>query len=436
MTLSSHGSVSATSAKRVLVIAGDVLPLPGLPTTGAGLRAWALGQGLRSHGHNVTFAMNRLATNAGDFKPTDDVVLYENDKLPDLVSQFKSDILLFQHWPLVNYLRERHENTIIDFHGPWLLESLFRIGGEVVDFYAKKLQALVKADYFTCAGERQRNYFYAWLEMAGFDLRDLPIQVVPFALSPELPRHEFPRDMTFVYGGVFLPWQSPTLGLRVLLDELERSQTAKFHFFGGKHPICPVPVGEYQHVLTMLQRSSQTTMFPMTQHRELIEHYRNASVAWDLMSHNCERGMAITSRTVEYMWAGLPVVYNDYAELSEHIRHYNAGWLVNPENADDIRRVVQEILRSPEEVRQRGENAQRLVRDKFTWDKAAEPLHRFALCPKAPRRFPNVHAPSISLRQEVLDRLKLRVRRFPVTYKIARLVWKAGRKGVSLCKRP
>jgi len=35
---------------RILVISGDILPYPGFPTTGAGLRAWGLAKGLESRG--------------------------------------------------------------------------------------------------------------------------------------------------------------------------------------------------------------------------------------------------------------------------------------------------------------------------------------------------------------------------------------------------
>ena len=47
--------------KKVLVVSGDVLPLPNYPTSGAGLRAWGIGQGLRSHGFEVVFAMPQVA---------------------------------------------------------------------------------------------------------------------------------------------------------------------------------------------------------------------------------------------------------------------------------------------------------------------------------------------------------------------------------------
>ena len=42
---------------RIQVISGQPLPLPGCPTTGAGLRTWSLGEGLKQHGFEVVYSL-------------------------------------------------------------------------------------------------------------------------------------------------------------------------------------------------------------------------------------------------------------------------------------------------------------------------------------------------------------------------------------------
>ena len=42
--------------RRIAVLTTDPLPVPGSPTTGAGLRAWGLAEGLRARGHDVAIA--------------------------------------------------------------------------------------------------------------------------------------------------------------------------------------------------------------------------------------------------------------------------------------------------------------------------------------------------------------------------------------------
>jgi glycosyltransferase involved in cell wall biosynthesis len=291
---------------------------------------------------------------------------------------------------------------------------------------------LARADFFTCPGERQRNYFYGWLALAGFDLRQIPIAVVPFSLSPELPNHEYPDELQFVYGGVFLPWQNPGVGLRILLEELEAAGQGRLHFFGGKHPCLFMPEKTFEGVQALLQSSRRATVLAAVPRTELLERYCRASAAWDLMPHNCERGMAITSRTIEYLWTGLPVVYNNYAELAESIRDYDAGWLVDPDDEGAIRATARAVLADPDAVRRKGQNAQRLVRERFTWTKAVEPLDHFIRHPTPPRRFADrpFLVPGIGRfpggLSYLIQRIEVRLRRFPRAHCFLSRIAKSG----------
>jgi hypothetical protein len=102
----------------------------------------------------------------------------------------------------------------------------------------------------------------------------------------------------------------------------------------------------------------------------------------DVMQRNPERELAFTTRTVEYMWCGLPVIHHDYDELSDLIREYEAGWTVDPADRAALDRVVAEILAKPAEAARRGRNAQRLVRERLTWDRTAESLDYFVRHPR------------------------------------------------------
>jgi hypothetical protein len=114
----------------------------------------------------------------------------------------------------------------------------------------------------------------------------------------------------------------------------------------------------------------------------LLACYASAHVAVDVMQRNSERELAFTTRTVEYLWCGVPVLYHDYAELSDYIREYEAGWLVNPEDADAVRHTLRHIFDHPEEVAARSRNAQRLVRERLTWDNTITPLDSFVRLPR------------------------------------------------------
>jgi hypothetical protein len=114
----------------------------------------------------------------------------------------------------------------------------------------------------------------------------------------------------------------------------------------------------------------------------MLAAYLSASVAFDLMAPNPERELAFTTRTVEYLWCGLPVIYNNYAELAEYISAYDAGWIVDACDSEAIRNVVEEVLDAPAAVAERGRNARRLIRERLNWTTAIAPLDQFCRDPR------------------------------------------------------
>src|SRR4051794_1168221 len=100
---------------RVVVLTNDVVPFHGVAATGAGLRALALGQGLRARGHDVAWAMpSDLADRAAA-----DVLPSETTRLDAFLDGLDAEILVFQHWPLAAALTRRPAAYVaIDFHGP------------------------------------------------------------------------------------------------------------------------------------------------------------------------------------------------------------------------------------------------------------------------------------------------------------------------------
>ncbi len=369
--------------KRILVISGDILPYPNFPTTGAGLRAWGIGKGLESRGHEVLLAMPRASVaNRQDVPQNIVPLLYTNQELDGFIQGHKPDIVILQHWRLASYVKKPLEiPLVIDFHGPMLLEIQFQENPLLDQLKQEKIAALHKADFFTCAGEKQRYYFESWLLMAGFDLRQEVIRTIPVSLDPELPAHTPQGEPSFVYGGMFLPWQDPVLGLTTLVECLEKKQQGFLKFFGGKHPVVAFSTAGFEKLKGQLEQSPHVQIQPMIPRAQLIQEYCRSHAAIDVMQRNAERELAFTTRTVEYLWCGLPVIYNDYAELAEYIRSYNAGWTVDPKDKEAIIAAIEDALNHPDTVAERGRNAQQLVRERLTWDKSIEPLDAFCRHP-------------------------------------------------------
>jgi glycosyltransferase involved in cell wall biosynthesis len=212
--------------------------------------------------------------------------------------------------------------------------------------------------------------------------------VIPVSLAPDSPKHAWSaQEVNFVYGGMFLPWQDPSVGLSTLVSVLESEGAGRLDFFGARHPMYPeMETPLLDELEGRLNDSPRVTVHGLWPRDRLLEHYRQSYVALDLMRRNSERELAFTTRTAEYLWCGLPVIYNDYGELTSMIRDYEAGWIVSPEDADTLRELLRKIVHDPAEIRRRSANAQRLARERLNWARTTDPLDRFCRDPIRRRR--------------------------------------------------
>jgi len=372
---------------KVLIICGDLPPFPGCPGSGAGLRAFGLGRGLQTKGHQVTWAVPREAIPPGTQPPAEVAGhLFRRPELNAFIASRKPETVIFQHWTMLFGLKPIDFPTVIDLHGPTLLETLFQGRAGLNVFQVHKVHAFRRADFFTCAGELQKHYWYPWLLLAEHDLRQEIIATVPLSLSPDLPERRTGPEPTLVYGGFYLPWQDPVWALARVVAELERRKKGRLLFFGGRHPrFQGMDSGVYDQLEAELKSSPRVEIKGVVSRKELLEHYAKATAAVDLMARNPERELAFNSRTVEYLWAGLPVIHQPWSELAGLIRDHQAGWLVEVGDEAGLGKALEELFQDPEAVAARSRNARELVRRHLTWERTIDPLDRFVRSPRIQR---------------------------------------------------
>ncbi|MCP4667878.1 MAG: glycosyltransferase family 4 protein [Deltaproteobacteria bacterium] len=410
---------------KVLVFCSDVVPLEGLGTSGGGLRSWQIIQGLQSAGLEVVYSMpwNRfLRREFKDNIPSDAAErLWTDSNQDEIIEKEKPDVIVCAK-PSTKKWAKNHEIPLaIDFHGPDLIEfeQMAKVFLPEARFSlaTRKLQSIAQGDFFTCAGRRQRYYFMAFLMMAGVDITDLEIHYMPVAMSPRLPEHTPDLDRrSIVFSGGFYPWLNPIPALRSLAEELQKKRMGHLDIYGGSHETNPEDKREFEAFRREISKNPFVTFHGFVPREEVIEQYRKAYVAFELMPGNAEREMAFTTRTVEFMWAGLPVIYNDYAELSDLIRTYKAGWLVPPTDFQALSKVIEEVLDDPHTVARASKNAQRLVRENLVYDPVIRPLAEFCKRPRFRQRSGDSHflvIPTISPRYGLIDDLYLHYRRLP-----------------------
>jgi glycosyltransferase involved in cell wall biosynthesis len=363
--------------------------MPGRSVGGGGLRAWGLGEALKGRGHDVVYSVPEVLVPEG--AEHDELRKYAFDPadLQRAVLRAEPDVLIVEQWGLATYLQDVTIPVVLDLHGSLILENAFRKHRTLTSNAAAKIKALQKADLVLCPAVRQRAYFMSWLMMSGADPRDIPIEVVPVSMPPELPERNASAEgpLELVYGGQLWPWIHPDAALQVATELLEESNAGALHLFvkdPERSEVLPHDNSTQVNARALSARileSAAVKVEGLVPHETMIERYSGAHLAVDLYARNSERELAYTTRTVEYLWCGLPVLYGDYGELSDLIVRYEAGWVVSPDDEEGIRAALQEALGDRQELARRSENARRLVQEELTWDKTIDPLDRFITDP-------------------------------------------------------
>jgi glycosyltransferase involved in cell wall biosynthesis len=387
---------------KILLISNDLMPFGRLPTSGGGLRAWQIYQGLKAHGFEVIASMpafTYLAEKCRDeIPPEQREYLWHFGTQQAIFDRVKPDAVIFtSNWDHYALPLRLSVPLIVDLHGPRYLET--KMWNRTVST-ERKVQILSAADCLLAAGKRQQLYFSGWLVQGGrVPESEQTIRYIPVSLDPALPEHLhvpqgdealYPR---FVSGGGWFPWQNQANAIFSIASAVREKNRGSIDIYGGPHerfgnsPEEDKVHAVYAKVCELAKGTPRIRVNGYVGREELIEIYRRASVAVELMQYNLERELAFTTRTVEYLWCGLPVIYNHYAELSEHIAEYDAGWTVDPEDTGSLNRVLAEIFSDPEPVMRKSGNAARLVRERFTWEKTILPLVEFL---RAPVRAPAV----------------------------------------------
>lgn len=370
--------------RTVLVITSELPPLPGAPVAGGGLRVRGLVEALRGAGHRVLISLPAaLAEKHPDLPEEYRPYLHEPETLSRIVYEAMPQVVLVEQWGLASYLDPGLPMPLaIDLHGPLTLENAFKTGSNYLSDALTKIETLGRADLLLCPGRVQKAYFLAWFLMAGASPQCPPLALVPLGMPPALPARQPGERVRVVFGGLTWPWIDPFPGLRAAAETLAERGGELALFVGpppvvADHPLYGGNRGQGKDYAAELAGLASVAWPGLKPHGELLENYATATAAFDLYAPNAERELAITTRTLEYLWCGLPVIYGDYGELAGPIREAGAGWVLDPQDVAGVRAAVASLFDDPEETARKGQAAQKLVRERYTWDRVAGPLLAF-----------------------------------------------------------
>jgi hypothetical protein len=143
-----------------------------------------------------------------------------------------------------------------------------------------------------------------------------------------------------------------------------------------------------------------------TAHPEWVEALKTATVAIDVWEPNPERTLAATTRTIEFLWAGLPVITVEGAAWSEELLATGAGWTIpaGPEGAEALHALLRDLHADPARIAAASKAATALVRGRHAPAKAAEQLTAFIADPsRPPRASASLVASMVAVREAHLD---------------------------------
>ena len=378
--------------KKVFIISNDIVPSLGMPVAAPGLRVFGLAEGLRANGAQVKTLVvkgfvERQWARFGRSVPhptaPDTEVVGAGRLSRYLQTNAPATVIIVNSNQVDNLKPIPGIKYVVDFFAPKMLEMLYHHSGEYPEEEIKalrqrKIRAIKLADAFIVNGAKKVPYFLAWMLQADRDVRNLPLEVVnmcaPLKFSGDVRASE-EGAVRFVVAGYLHSWSTLGGWVGVLERYLETPGVSldlvvPWHWSSR----------EYDHesrgdLDRLGANDSVTTHGPMA-FSEFQKFLSGVDVAIDLFEHNLEREYAMVTRSIIALACGVPVLHPPFTEVSPMIAEYDAGWLVDPADTEALEAVISGIVKDPEGLAKKKQNARALASAVIDPAVAVKPLVR------------------------------------------------------------
>lgn len=157
-------------------------------------------------------------------------------------------------------------------------------------------------------------------------------------------------------------------GIKQLIKAMEYTQNVTLHLAGDITP-----------------ESLKDELYQMPGWKNVIEYGNVPREKCNEIMSKCIAGIvtflptpnhtdAQPNKMFEYMSAGLCVIGSDFALWKEIIEKNNCGYCVNPENPEEIARVIMLAVTNLENTEKMSANALRAISEKFNWEAESKKL--------------------------------------------------------------
>jgi glycosyltransferase involved in cell wall biosynthesis len=373
---------------RVLVIANDVVPGMGIPVAAPGLRAWGTALGLRAHGHEVTVLVDeRVARIAWDSRRPDvpvpqprHVVVAPPASATDYVRTQGVEAVIVTNSNHVDVLGDLGDCRLVyDFFAPKMLELAEQAPPDkrevqLARLERRKLAALARSDAVVVNGAKKLDYVRSWLARAG--RAELPLRVMPMALPPSPPRPPADGPIQAIVSGYLQPWSqlgSWVHAIRPLLDDGRMN----LHVLLGSHWGQRGGAGRLEVPEALREIRAHPAVVDHTELRyaDFRELLSRCHLSIDVFARNPERELAMVTRSAVALSCGIPVMHVPFTEVSEIIREYGAGWLVDEDDVPGMEKVLTTVVTDPEALAATRRGAVQVAEQVLEPRAATEQLH-------------------------------------------------------------
>lgn len=377
---------------KVLMITHGTFLNPNEIVAGNSVRAFYLCMGLLENKVDIVYLYPRDLGNNGIVHDSIKIMTYGNSReFFRIIDSEKPDILFVGYWELLSLIPDNyHLPVVVDVVAPRILEAQYQDDYQLEEEVDKMIRLYRKADFFICGSLRQKHFLLPWLLMAGFDCtKTVPAAVIPITANPGKPhtRRADNRKWKIVTGGVTWPWRNNTDYIKTVVNALASGvMDGELTLLQGSYIYAPEQEGCRKQEFLQSDVVNVKSLLPYKTMEELFS--RQCDIGIELAQINIERQYSQSFRSVEFLRCGLPVIVNDYLELSRDIVAYDAGWVIN--TPEEITEVLKNISSHPDEWLQKSRNAIKLASEKFHYNKRIKPLLDFIQNPFKPHR--NDHA--------------------------------------------
>ncbi len=398
--------------KRLLVFSTDPIG-PEMP--GPAIRAWHLADALAT-GAGADVVLASTVSVEGSH-PSADLRHAHGPALSEMVEEadacFAPSALVY----MADELREGAKPVAVDIYDPYHLENL-EMGAAVPADHDLSVArqsgvlnaALRRGDYFTCASERQRDFWLGSLaalgrvnpyNSAGDPTLSRLVSVVPFGLPPAPPVRRAPAlrgvlpgigagDKVILWGGGVYNWLDPASVVRAVARLATRAPEVRLVFMGMGHPNPSVPemgaATEVRRLAGDLGLTGKHVFFNAgwVPYEQRADFLLDADVAVSAHLDHLETRYSFRSRVLDYIWAGLPMVLTGGDVLADEVASAGLGKAVAPGDERAIEQALAELLASPPPKERFA-----LLARRYSWEEVARPLVEWG---RDPRRAPDLVA--------------------------------------------